>query len=160
MNVKKIKRKCMVKGCKNKDTYTISKSRDFGNTVLICQSCLQEALELITPPKSPTLAELLLDEGFKQQIREAIEEGVKEGLELAKKDNDVPDGVTDPDAENSTAVDNEETPNDQTSEQTDGEETSPEQINAAGKEFVCGKCGKVCASQSGLTKHEKACDAK
>ena len=47
MNVKKIKRKCAVKGCRNIESYTISKARDFGDTVLICPSCLQEALDAI-----------------------------------------------------------------------------------------------------------------
>ena len=47
MNVKKIKRKCAVKGCRNVETYTISKVRDFGDTVLICEPCLKEALEAI-----------------------------------------------------------------------------------------------------------------
>ena len=47
MNVKKIKRKCMVKGCRNTETYTISKVRDFGDTVLICPSCLKEAAAAI-----------------------------------------------------------------------------------------------------------------
>ena len=56
MNVKKIKRKCGVKGCRNTETYTISKVRDFGDTVLICESCLKESLEAIKnygkePPK-------------------------------------------------------------------------------------------------------------
>ena len=47
MNVKKIKRKCAVKGCKNVETFTISKVRDFGDTVLICPSCLAEALKAV-----------------------------------------------------------------------------------------------------------------
>jgi uncharacterized protein YbaR (Trm112 family) len=47
MNVKKIKRKCAVKGCRNVETFTISKVRDFGDTVLICPTCLEEALQAI-----------------------------------------------------------------------------------------------------------------
>ena len=47
MNVKKIKRKCAVKGCRNVEAYTISRVRDFGDTVLICESCLKEALDAI-----------------------------------------------------------------------------------------------------------------
>ena len=41
---KKVKRKCSVRGCKNTECFAISKSREIGNSVIICKSCLQEAL--------------------------------------------------------------------------------------------------------------------
>ena len=45
MFVKKIKRKCDVRGCKNiADVYLISKRRDMSNTVAMCRDCLKEAL--------------------------------------------------------------------------------------------------------------------
>jgi hypothetical protein len=44
MFVKKFKRKCDVRGCKNTaDVFLISKRREFGNTVAICKDCLKEA---------------------------------------------------------------------------------------------------------------------
>ena len=44
MFVKKIKRKCDVRGCKNiADVYLISKRRDMSNTVAMCRDCLKEA---------------------------------------------------------------------------------------------------------------------
>lgn len=47
MYVKKIKRICGVRGCKNTDVFAISKSRDMGNSVIACRDCLKEALESI-----------------------------------------------------------------------------------------------------------------
>ena len=47
MFVKKIKRICGVRGCKNTDVFAISKSRDMGNSVIACRDCLKEALESI-----------------------------------------------------------------------------------------------------------------
>lgn len=47
MFVKKIKRICGVRGCKNTDVFAISKSRDMGNSVIACKDCLKEALESI-----------------------------------------------------------------------------------------------------------------
>ena len=47
MHIKKIKRICGVRGCKNTEVYAISKSRDMGNSVIICKECLKDALESI-----------------------------------------------------------------------------------------------------------------
>ena len=66
MNVKKIKRKCAVKGCRNVETYTISKVRDFGDTVLICPSCLQEALDAIISNK------VRVDYGVEQPKKDTV----------------------------------------------------------------------------------------
>lgn len=44
MFVKKFKRKCDVRGCKNTaDVFLISKRREMGNTIAICTECLKEA---------------------------------------------------------------------------------------------------------------------
>ena len=47
MYVKKVKRKCEVRGCKNTDCYSISRSREMGFSIIACESCLNEALEAI-----------------------------------------------------------------------------------------------------------------
>lgn len=47
MNVKKIKRICGVRGCKNTEVFAISKSKDMGNSVIACKDCLKEALASI-----------------------------------------------------------------------------------------------------------------
>jgi hypothetical protein len=44
MFVKRFKRKCDVRGCKNTaNVYLISKRREMGNTIAICTDCLKEA---------------------------------------------------------------------------------------------------------------------
>lgn len=45
MYVRQVKRKCSIRGCKNKDCFAISRTREMGNTVIICKACLTEGLE-------------------------------------------------------------------------------------------------------------------
>ena len=47
MYVKKIKRICGVRGCKNTDVFALSKSKDMGNSVIACKDCLKDALSSI-----------------------------------------------------------------------------------------------------------------
>ena len=54
MNIRKIKRKCDVRGCKNIDVFSISKVREHGKTVIIYKDCLEEAYKAVqdyTPEK-------------------------------------------------------------------------------------------------------------
>jgi hypothetical protein len=45
MFVKKFKKKCDVRGCKNTaDVFLISKRREMGNTIAMCRDCMKEAL--------------------------------------------------------------------------------------------------------------------
>ncbi len=44
MYIKAVKRKCNVRGCKSTDCFAISRTREVGNTVIICKSCLGKAL--------------------------------------------------------------------------------------------------------------------
>ena len=56
MNVRKMKMRCDVKGCKNVDSYCISRSAELGG-VVICEDCLRDALTAIenyVEPKKKT----------------------------------------------------------------------------------------------------------
>lgn len=45
MNVRKIRRKCGVRGCKNTaNTFVISKSREMSNSIVLCTDCMRDAL--------------------------------------------------------------------------------------------------------------------
>lgn len=45
MFIKKFKKKCGVRGCKNThNVFLISQRREMGNTVAICRDCMKEAL--------------------------------------------------------------------------------------------------------------------
>ena len=48
IHFKKVKRKCGVRGCKNTASHHLSRSREFGNSVIICADCLKEALSAIS----------------------------------------------------------------------------------------------------------------
>jgi len=48
VNIRKIKRMCAVKGCRNREAYTTSRVRDFGNTVIICEECAKGIVEAIS----------------------------------------------------------------------------------------------------------------
>lgn len=55
MFVKKFKRKCDVRGCKNiSDVFLISKRREMGNTIAICRDCMKEALSSTESYIEPT----------------------------------------------------------------------------------------------------------
>ena len=56
MYVKKIKRKCGVRGCKNTETYSISKSREMGNSIIACKECMLETLAEIEVKYAPVEA--------------------------------------------------------------------------------------------------------
>ena len=43
MYVKKVRKKCMVKGCRNTDCFTLTTGGAFGNSVIICGRCLKDA---------------------------------------------------------------------------------------------------------------------
>lgn len=56
MYIKKLKRKCGVRGCKNTETYAISKSREMGNSIIACKECLMDALATIEEQNKPVEA--------------------------------------------------------------------------------------------------------
>lgn len=46
MYVKKVKRICGVRGCKNThNVYALSKSREMGNSVIMCRDCMKDAFD-------------------------------------------------------------------------------------------------------------------
>lgn len=45
MYLKRVKRKCSIRGCKNTDCFAISRTREVGNTVIACKECLKQALD-------------------------------------------------------------------------------------------------------------------
>ena len=49
MRARKIKRICGVRGCRNTDCYVIARFCEFANSVIICKSCLKDALTAIDP---------------------------------------------------------------------------------------------------------------
>ena len=43
LRVKKLKHRiCDMRGCKNKDTYSLTLSAEFGNSVILCDECMRQ----------------------------------------------------------------------------------------------------------------------
>jgi len=51
ITVRKVRRICDVKGCANKNCYSISQSAEAGYSVIICPDCLKTAYEQIFPKR-------------------------------------------------------------------------------------------------------------
>lgn len=57
MYTRKIKRKCGVRGCRNTVSYALSKTREMGNSVIICEECLKASLDAIEEVENLTFKE-------------------------------------------------------------------------------------------------------
>lgn len=57
MYVKKIRRRCGNRGCRStSNVYAISKTREMGNSIIVCEDCLREALKTIEEANKPVVA--------------------------------------------------------------------------------------------------------
>jgi len=141
MYVKKLKRKCSVRGCKCTDTYAISLTREVGNTVIICKSCLGKALGAIDDVKPAPEVRVSHSEApalfFNSQSPE----------QPAPVSEQVPTTENDPDTE---PTPEEITPEDAESPAGSDADTNPP---AESSEHVCPHCGQVCKTEQGLQKH-------
>ena len=54
MNIRKVKRKCGMRGCKCTDSYALSLTSEMGNSIIVCKSCLEKALDAIENYKEDT----------------------------------------------------------------------------------------------------------
>ena len=56
MYLRKVKRKCSVRGCKNTQAYAVSRTREAGNSIIMCKQCMEEAAKAVQnftePPKT------------------------------------------------------------------------------------------------------------
>ena len=78
MYVKKIKRKCGVRGCKNTESYAISKTREMGNSIIACKECLLEALAQIEEQNKPVVEEFTEAPAVDEVVDKAVDEVVAE----------------------------------------------------------------------------------
>lgn len=132
MHIRRLKRKCSVRGCKCTDTVSISHTREPGNTVIICASCLKTAAAEVDNPMSAPIQRVSPAEApplfFNSTIR-----ATEPVAELAKTD-DLADAVADDLAD-------------------DLADTSAEAVEELATEFKCEHCGQVCKTELGLQKH-------
>lgn len=155
MFVRQVKRKCGVRGCKSTDCFAISRTREVGNTVIICKSCLGKALGAIDEidPKTKSNIPALDNTAAPSLFFNAGALG-KTGAN---------NGLT---ADTAAACENPTVSEEQTELRTggdgacvadniaDGEETTPSEDIA---EFKCPVCGKTFDSEKGLKAHKRYC---
>lgn len=139
MFIKQVTRKCSVRGCKNTDCFAISRTREIGNTVIICKSCLGKALGAVDEIDPETKSNIPVPDNT-----------AAPPLFF----NDAALGVK-ADAVNVTEQPPEAAPENKEPEQTDGEPTPPAADGATG--FVCPTCNKEFANERGLKTHLRYC---
>ena len=97
MNVKRIKRKCGVRGCKNIVSFALSKTREFGNSVIMCRECMQEALKATESYTEP--------EKVKKEVKPLFPHPEKEvTLSSVAENKPEPVEVIEPTEESNTSV--------------------------------------------------------
>ena len=138
---KKLKKKCMIRGCGNTESFALSKSlSDIGN-VLICASCLAEALSQVDEARKD------FDEAIVEKVKKPSAPPplfyhptvIKPIIEADVASEEVAE-----------SVDGVDTVDDITEDSTKPSEPSEEQ-----PQFICAECGKAFGTLKGLNMHAK-----
>ena len=138
MRVKRLKRKCGVRGCRNTDTYSISLTREAGNSIIMCRDCLEKAIDAIDNVKEEPETRVSYSEApplFFNSVRP--EDEPEASVQDDVQDEQIPADDNPPDSESDTSG---------------GSDTPPSESS----EFVCPHCGQVCKSELGLQRHIEA----
>jgi len=151
MYARKVRRKCSIRGCRCTESFAISKTREIGNSVIICKNCLKEgiiAIDEIKPneksniPKSnpANIPSLFFNA---QTTREKTNEDAETIPQSLPSANPAP--FTQESQDEQPTLNDEET-----------EDAEQEQDTG----FKCPDCGKVFDSERGLKSHQRYCDGK
>ena len=163
MFVRQVKRKCSVRGCKNTDCFAISRTREVGNTVIICKSCLDEALASLDEidPKTKSNIPAIDNTAAPPLFFNAKAFGT--GATETRAD-DVPPVTPENGQENTTPLadaDGKEPEQldgvDPADDTTDADGTAPQEDVTV---FRCPNCGRAFDSEKGLTTHLRYCKEK
>jgi hypothetical protein len=143
MYARKVRRKCSIRGCRCTESFAISKTREIGNSVIICKNCLKDGLVAIDeikpkaktniPKSNPANIPSLF---FNAQIqpKETVQESITKDSGIIENEDHKESGLI--------------TEEYQTQ---DAEEV---------EECKCPDCGKVFDSERGLKSHQRYCDGK
>lgn len=127
MYARQVRRKCGVRGCKCTECFAISRNRENGNSVIICKSCLSEALTAIDEIDPNTLSNVPpIDNSSTPELFYNAKAWGKADDETAEDDN------------------GEET-------------VAAEDGKADASELICPVCGKEFESKAGLKTHLRYC---
>lgn len=155
MYAKRLKRKCSVRGCKNTDTFAISRTRELGGSVIICKSCLGKALSVIDDINPETGSNIKVTTGgeapklffnAKALGKTKANDGLSADVATVYETPTPVEPISQEDP--ATAVPEAPTP---TEEQTATNETSG---------FVCPNCGRSFDTEQGLKTHLRFCKEK
>lgn len=83
MRVVRLRKKCMVRGCGNLETYAISRGWSEIGNVFICERCLKDALDKVVEARKK-----------KEQTAKAVDEKVDEIEKSVDADETVEDVIT------------------------------------------------------------------
>lgn len=144
MYIRKVKRRCGIRSCKNTECFAVSRTREAGNTVIICKSCLQSALEAVENEHSTAEVTNTSDLGMPSLFFNAEAMGQSE----------VKDSLA---AEVATASEN-PTAAEQTEPEEQLEEDTEDAVSDVSDEaFMCPVCGNAFKSKKGLQTHLRYC---
>lgn len=175
MYAKRLKRKCSVRGCKNTDTFAISRTRELGGSVIICKSCLGKALGVIDDINPDTGSNIEVTSGGEApklffNAKALGKTKAKDGLsaDVAVVDETPAVLVTEAQPEEAPTPTDPITPEDPATavpeEQTEPEAetpTEPEQTTTDETSgFVCPNCGRSFDTEQGLKTHLRFCKEK
>lgn len=184
MFVKKVKRKCSVRGCKNTECFAISRTREIGNTVIICKSCLGNALASLDEVDPETKTNIPVNDApapalFYNAQALGLDTKTETPENLVDDDKDKQENTTPPaddKGENgqgdvippadsgdtvppASDADGVTPPTDDLTPPTDDLTPPADGVtpgNTTG-EFVCPKCGRAFDSEKGLNTHLRYC---
>lgn len=143
MYARKVRRKCSIRGCRCTESFAISKTREIGNSVIICKNCLKDgliAIDEIKPkaksniPKSnpANIPSLFFNAQIQPKKTDAEEETIPQSAPFTQESQDEQSFSEDEDNEDAEKV----------------------------TEYKCPDCGKVFDSERGLKSHLRYCDGK
>lgn len=154
MYVRQVKRKCNVRGCKNTECFAISQTREVGNTVIICKSCLSSALESLDEvnPKTKSNIPVLENKAIPSLFFNAEAMGQSEVKDSLAAEADTVDEIptvpeqTEPEEQSEDGQSKDVMPDigDETDEFND-------------EVFMCPNCAKTFDSIRGLQTHTRYC---
>lgn len=178
MYAKRLKRKCSVRGCKNTDTFAISRTRELGGSVIICKSCLGKALGVIDDINPETGSNIKVTTGGEAptlffNAKALGKTKVKDGLSadvVTVDETPTAPTVTEPQPEETPTPVEPIAPEDPATavpeEQTEPEAPeapTPTEGQTATNEtsgFVCPNCGRSFDTEQGLKTHLRFCKEK
>jgi len=179
MYAKRLKRKCSVRGCKNTDTFAISRTRELGGSVIICKSCLGKALGVIDDINPETGSNIKVTTGgeapelffnAKALGKTKANDGLSADVATVDETLTAPT-VTEPQPEETPTPVEPIAPEEQTEPEAPEEQTEPEAPEASTPTeeqtatnetsgFVCPNCGRSFDTEQGLKTHLRFCKEK